>query len=174
MRALLPVFLLLFAVTLCVAPQHSHAAQPLPAAQLLAQIDAIGPRKVIEQLWLEEVQWDGVIARIASGNRDWLEVARRLRPGADAETGAPEALDLAVFRALMRAPVQVLQMLHEGQYPLAQICSSNIVADQSNNEARRLIASGINAVSRVRDIALLDTKAKCEHGLREALQDIPY
>jgi hypothetical protein len=169
MRPLTSIVLLL----LTAAPLV-RAAQPLPPAQLLAQIDAIGPRKVIEQLWLDEDQWNGVIARIASGNHDWIEVARRLRPGADAENGAPEALDLAVFRAMVRSPVQVLLLLHEGQYPLAQICSSNIAADLSKNEARSLLSSGIGALGRVREIGLQDTRARCDRGLREALQDIPY
>lgn len=91
-------------------------------ASLLSAIDAKGPRKVLDDVLEEnDIAFDSICHSIESGDPQWLEVARRLRPGADAFVA--ESLDYAVARALPKSPKAVLGLIGHG-FTLDRVCTS--------------------------------------------------
>lgn len=110
------------------------------------------------------------MAEIGKGDSSWLMVAQALHPGTDG--GAAEELDEAVFFALSPSTARVLQLLKDRQFQVDFICSSNVHVDYSLNESRRFIQVRLRALSRIKNPELLDTKAVCQKGLRQALNDL--
>lgn len=91
-------------------------------ASLLSAIDAKGPRKALDDVLDEnDIAFDSICHSIESGDPQWLEVARRLRPGADGFIA--EGLDYAVARALPKAPDAVLGLIGRG-FTLDRVCTS--------------------------------------------------
>jgi hypothetical protein len=91
------------------------------ARALLSEIDGSGPKAVLARLWDDQPLFDEVCARIATGDSQWLEVARRLRSASDA--AASLSLDYSVARALPVAPARVLELVDRG-FLLADVCTS--------------------------------------------------
>jgi hypothetical protein len=116
------------------------------------------------------------MAGVASGSKEWLDVAVALAPATDA--GATSELETALFLALGPAPRRMLELMHRpasGSEALAftfspeTICASGApYIDYKPDEARRLIADRISAVAGVRDRELIPTRDACVRGLERA------
>jgi hypothetical protein len=78
----------------------------------------------VATLYADTNQWNQVTSHIGRGDREWLAVGAALRSGTDA--GASEALDEAMFLALKPAPITVLQLIKDGVFATATVCSSNV------------------------------------------------
>src|ERR1043165_1185615 len=80
---------------------------PLTAKRALSEINARGPRAVVDDLW-GTPRWDELLTKVETGQEGWLKVAIAIRPGTDA--GASEMLTLAVAAALYRNPRSTLEI----------------------------------------------------------------
>jgi hypothetical protein len=101
--------------------------------------------------------WQQVLARIASGNSAWLDVARDLRPGVDASTG--EDLGDALALALPRNASGVLRLAAEG-FPLAELCGVPFI-EPTDTQVARWKGAALSALAKVNDPALADRLAEC-------------
>lgn len=128
------LMLALLAATACATPND-----PLSPHSLLQEIKTHGARSVVARLHedvtvpgktgglpavIHNKGWYHVLEQIATGDTQWLDVARALYPGSDA--GAAEALQIVVAEALPKAPAQVLRMLgtdYRG-YEFKIVCSA--------------------------------------------------
>ena len=100
--------LIAFVLSLLVA-SAVLAANSLDASVILKKIQERGPRHSAKELWDSSSRWVELIKNVESGKKQWLEVAKALRPGTDA--GASEMLGLATGVALLRSPREVLLLL---------------------------------------------------------------
>lgn len=102
----------------------------------MSDIKAVGPRAVIEKLWNSDENhpndWDRVIEMIESGERNWLEVAKALKPASDA--GASQDLNGAMAVALLKNSPDVLTMAQQGPFTVDGICTCPYVVETSDEE----------------------------------------
>jgi len=110
------------------------------------------------------------MAEIATGKKDWLEVAAALRPGTDA--GASETLDEAMFLALQSAPVTVLKLLDGNPFDTDSVCSSNIGTDYSPQKSVRFLRDRIRVLRHVSDADLQAVRTHCLKNLRAAQKEL--
>ena len=111
----------IFANTLTTLLLATFAASAITPDEISARIQRDGGRKVLWDLWAHEEEFEEILSRIETGSGAWLEVARELRPFSDA--GASEEIDIAVGRALPKAPERVLHMIGHG-FDLEFVCTS--------------------------------------------------
>lgn len=115
--------LLILIVRLLFSATWSGAAE-LTAVEVMKNIQALGPGVVIETLWKSGENypndWDRVVEKIATGENDWLEVAKALKPASDA--GASEDLNGALAVALVKRPVEVLFLAQMGPFSVKDVC----------------------------------------------------
>lgn len=103
-------------------PLLTLAAIIVPAPEtLVAEVKRDGPRAVVSRLWADGKLFEAVLRRIESGDGEWLDVARQLKPGTDG--GESESLDYAVALALPRAPSHVLPLIGAG-FQVGSICTA--------------------------------------------------
>ena len=89
---------------------------------MLQQISKVGARTFLDNLIEQnDVAFDGICASIMTGDRQWLEVARQLKSGADGFLS--ESLDYSVARALPKNPEAVLGLIGHG-FQLEEVCTS--------------------------------------------------
>src|SRR5207245_5721006 len=87
----------------------------------LEEIERLGTRTVVSELYEDDRRWDAVRSGVASGAKAWLEVARRLKR--EAETSGPgQDLTEAVASALERAPGRVLAVLDGESFDSDDVC----------------------------------------------------
>jgi hypothetical protein len=160
------------------APAGARPARPTPAAgspeALLAEIERLGARAVVNELYEDDTRWDAVKAGIASGNKVWLEVARRLKR--EAETSGPgQDLTEAVASALERAPARVLAVLDGQAFDADDVCSLNTLEDSLGPEfgaALRTVERRERAVASVADPSVAARKRDCLGFLRELKREV--
>jgi hypothetical protein len=140
------------------------------AADILGDVRQHGARAAATTLWGDHRRWSQVVASIAKGTAEWLDVAIALRAGADG--GASEELDEAVFLALKPAPMRVLHLLGAGPFEIASVCSSNVATDYPATKAQRFIADRIAVLARMSDQSVRETRDQCVAKLRAALEEI--
>lgn len=147
------------------------ADSPRPdAVEILQEIRASGPAKVVARLYDSSALWNGVLTRIGQGGDDWLKVAVALHPGTDG--GAAEELDEAIFFALAPAPKKVLELLRIHEFNVDFVCSSNVSVDYSFAESRQLINERLRILGQIHEPALAQVTALCARGLQQALKDV--
>ena len=93
-------------------------------AELRAEILERGPRTVLRRLWSRDQEFERACAQIATGDSQWLEVARLLKPASDA--AASLSLRFSVARALPAAPREVLGLVGRG-FTLRDLCTSPFI-----------------------------------------------
>lgn len=128
------------------APFHNADAEELSAAKLQSEIKKHGPRRVVERLTATSwARFDRVCHMVETGNRNWLTVARLLKPGTDA--GSAESLDFAVARALPKAPAEILSMVQgeehnvSGGFGLADVCTVPFLEEEQHVVDRYLVSA---------------------------------
>jgi hypothetical protein len=124
----------------------------------MSEIARDGAAKVLSRLTAGSgVAWDETVARIASGQDEWLAVARALRPTVDAGTG--EALTEALAKALANNPTGVLMMTGK-DFPISQICDIPFIEPTETQVAhwkRKVLA----ALEQVKDASLSQKARAC-------------
>jgi hypothetical protein len=92
-----------------VATFAAEKSVPSAPKEIISAAQAEGARQVIRQLFESNVWQTHVYPGISSGDSQWLEVAKTLRPATDA--GASEEMDDALSLALLKRPYAVLPVL---------------------------------------------------------------
>jgi hypothetical protein len=139
--------------------------------QVIAAIDRDGPRQVIDDIWSKDSgeTFEKLIDdRVEAGDPEWLEVARRLRPKADAAVA--EGLDYSVARALPISPEAVLGLAGRG-FELADICTSP-VNEPNPGVAERYRQAAVSALGRVKAKNLLEVRDRCLEWVGEPRRDL--
>ena len=158
------------AVALAVLVAGCGAPQPAPASELsagavLATIHRDGASVALRRYVVDDSTFgDAVLVGIASGDSAWLEVARLLKPAADA--GASEYLGIAMADALPVAPDRVLALLGP-DYPAERVCGMPFI-EQPDSEAVSYFRRARPAVDRIRRPDLALQRAACLDALGRA------
>jgi len=131
-----------------------------------------GARIVVTELFSNPQNWEYVLCKIASGDKEWLRVAVGLNKGAEA--GASEMLALAVGEALEKAPENVFNIT-SNSFLLSDICSGPDVDVERYNSyelAIRAIDQRIKMVLSVKDSKLKGTCQSCILYLKQSKEGI--
>jgi hypothetical protein len=131
-----------------------------------------GARMVVTELFSDPQNWEYVLCKIASGDKEWLRVAVGLNKGAEA--GASEMLALAVGEALEKAPENVFNITLNS-FLLSEICNGPDVDDERYNSyelAIKAIDQRIKMVLSVKDSKLKGTCQNCILYLKQSKEGI--
>ena len=161
---------LAFAITAAFMAWSDVPPPSVNAPDILSDIRIDGAHIVVTKLWDRNRGWDEVMAKIATGKKEWLDVAAALRPGTDG--GASQTLDEAVFLALQSAPVAVLKLLDGNPFDTDSVCSSNIGTDYSPEKSIRFVRDRIIVLHRLSDPDLQAVRTHCLNSLRAALKEL--
>jgi hypothetical protein len=146
------------------------AATAAAAQAMLDDIARRGARTVLEEIYGREPRWRPVIDGVASGQRDWLEVAARFKAVSLRNLSVSQELTVAVSRALERAPAQALRILGGGAFDADDVCSLVTLEDSLGPDyeaALRTVERRERAVSAVGDPALAPRRDDCLDFLKE-------
>ena len=153
---------------------RATAAPPGSPEALLEEINRLGARAVVTELYEDDQRWDAVRSGVASGSRAWLEVARRLKR--EAETSGPgQDLTEAVASALERSPGHVLAVLDGQSFDADDVCSLNTIEDSLGSDfhaALRTVERRERAVASVTDRAVEARKRDCLGFLHELKREV--
>jgi hypothetical protein len=150
--------------------QHQkRQTAPISASEVKDMIRSYGARCLLKKYYNDWESWQKVLQRIASGRREWLEIAVVLKKHADA--GMSETLAHAVGEALEHDPELVLTITAE-EYPLKNICSGPDIDDMrysTYDATLTAIEKRIDALKAI-DIEALEMKrANCIEQLKTAV-----
>lgn len=150
----------------------SAADTPVPktSAEIIEAVKTNGASSVIKQLFDSAIWTKVVYPGISSGEADWLEVAKILRPVTDA--GASEEMDDALARALLRQPYAVLPILNELWWKNSDMCyfgwdselPAKSVRSYVHQLERALINKGTKSNSELRE--------RCLKGIAKTRQEL--
>ena len=151
-------------VAACNSPDVPPTTE-LSSGEVLAVIREKGPDSALRRFVLADSTFgDDVLLGISSGDSAWLDVARLLKPVADA--GASTFLSIAVADALPAAPERVLALVGP-DYPAEQVCGLPFI-EQPDSEAVAYYRRARPAVERVDRLALAPQRAACLEALGRA------
>lgn len=171
MRAIAPALLLALALGApAVAAQRAGVSAETPAALLLA-IDQRGAEAVLQQVYDDDPRWQEVLAGIASGSREWLRVADKLKRVAREQA---EELTVAVGRALEKEPANALAILGHG-FDADDVCSLNTLEQSLGPDyavALRSVERRQRAVAAVAAPALRQQRDECLGFLSELKREV--
>src|SRR5262245_61456739 len=157
-----------FLLSLALGAHQQPAAAP---AELLQEIEAQGAKAVLLRIYDDDPQWQHVLDGIASGSREWLSVAARLKPYAREQA---EELTVAVGRALETEPVNALGVLG-GAFDADDVCSLNTLEQSLGPDyaaALRSVERRERAVARVTAPALRPQRDACLGFLPELKREV--
>jgi hypothetical protein len=146
----------------CVLSASAAASGNLSPDMLLQRIRQQGGQIVLAELWQDRQAFDGILKRIAKGEPQWLEVARRLRPFSDA--GASESIDEAVARALPVQPRRVLSLVGQG-FELEHLCTSPFI-EPKPDVAKAYERETLTALAKVSEPGLAGLATECAKRVR--------
>ena len=129
---------------------------------VLASIRANGARKVMLELWDNEVVFDALLSHVDRGDTKWFPVWLQLREPADG--GISESIDIAFARAIPRAPQAVLRLVGHG-LEIDRICTSPFI-EPDPGVAEDYERKALRALSRVKDPKLKSLARSCATGVR--------
>src|SRR5258708_1019013 len=157
---LLGVFALLLALP--------SIAQPA-AESILRQIEAEGPRIVLNRLWDDQQTFWRICELIETADPKWLEVARQLKPASDAFLAL--SIDYCVARALPNAPERVLALIGHG-FDVEKTCTSPFIEPEPGiaEEYQRRAVAALRAIRAPRLSSLV---AECLAGVEVPLVPAP-
>jgi len=146
------------------------SAATLRASDVLMEIEQRGARTAIRAFFENTEQWRKLLEGVSSGSPEWLMVAEKLSPVADA--GAGEMLDIALFHALGSEPLPTLKLISRIR-SVDTTCSSNFLTDTvADQNALSMIDKRIGALKAIQDPALVTTRDLCIQGLEQARLDV--
>jgi len=132
-----------FLAATLIGPAHAGGPRDASARSLLGALRHADAPTVLARLDADPALRDAVFDGVESAKPAWLAVAQRLRPAADASDA--EQLDMAVARALPRAPRRVLALVDHG-FAMRSVCTSPFIEP----------AAGIAEAYRARALKSLD------------------
>lgn len=139
--------------------------------RLNADISHLGAKRVLwEKLWDSQPAFETLLNHVESGDREWLNIAVKLRSVSDA--GASEMLEASVSVALAKRPANVLAILSDernpGTFSVVGICSDGMLSiDKSDQEIAEWRKSAISAITKVKLRALKRIRQKCLKNLSQ-------
>ncbi|MGA7777846.1 MAG: hypothetical protein WCA85_09065 [Paraburkholderia sp.] len=145
------------AMALFVATASACAGVP-SAAQIAHDIESKGARATVASL-NHDGQFDAVLAKIASGNATWVNLARPLSQGTDA--GDSTGLTIALATALPKHATAVLRALGDGPVTNSTAVCGVPFIEPTTSEVKTYLARAIPAVTRVAEPARLAQRASC-------------
>jgi hypothetical protein len=157
-----------FGTLLCLALLTNSMAYGVPptAREVLSQINARGPRAVLDDLW-GRPGWDDLLTKVETGQEGWLKVATAIRPATDA--GASEMLTLAVAAALYRNPRSTLK-LGAPAFGVEAICGALDDEWETKQSAIAHLNGRIGAVNTISDQDITAIRDECLKHLLHAKQ----
>jgi len=156
------LFAVLVAASLATSPVRADALSPNNITQ---EIKKHGAHDVVAWL-LAHGDYDRVMDKIDTGDRQWVMLAPLLAPGADA--GAAEELPIALAFALPRNPEAVLSVVGgKGGFAVEDVCGAPFIEGTVDN-IPAYIKKAERAVAHVSEPQLTDVKAKCLGALKKA------
>jgi hypothetical protein len=121
----------------------------------------------VNELFAGQRHWDAVLYRIGSGDRGWLLLAQRMKPGADA--AASEELRSSIATALLHQPANALRILTLTEvgsgWPVRPVCAAPFPSP-GKAWLIRYKAMAIKAVTAVGARDLRDRRNACLRTLR--------
>jgi hypothetical protein len=165
---------LLPALMLCglAAPAGARPlAQSADAAALLQAMDEKGAAAVLQAVYDDDARWQQVLDGIATGSREWLGVAERLKHVAREQA---EELTVAVGRSLEKEPANALAILG-GAFDADDVCSLNTLEQSLGPDygvALRSVERRERAVAAVTAPALRPQRDLCLGFLRELKREV--
>jgi len=147
----------------------SLAAEVSPLAQttahkLLDEVEQNGARNTVQRLYENRPVWTKILENIASGQRQWIDLALSLKAG----SGGGASIDLrdAMFRALARNPSYVLGHA-QPTYPLAMLCLGRAAPLPTYKEAVAELEAVKSALDKIQAEELRYKKDLCLAELQE-------
>jgi len=164
MQSRLALLLCLISCPLVSAAAEADRDVPTSARELLDEVEGNGARRTVQRLYENRPVWTGVIENIASGQREWIDLALSLKAG----SGGAESSDLrdAMFRALARNPSYVLRHA-QPDYPLAVLCLGRARPLPTYEQTRDELVTVERALGQERADDLHYKKELCLAELRE-------
>jgi len=136
---------------------------------LAAEVDAHGAMPVLRRVHADAEQWQRLIAALATGDHDAIDLANRLKLATDGVSG--NELWTALFQALGRDPAYVLEHA-QPDFPLALLCLGRAMPLATYPAASRELAEVRQAVEAVGGDALLFRRDLCLATLRDGLSRV--
>jgi hypothetical protein len=143
MRRLRLVFWTLVVCATAAAAAAAASVSTADAQRLANAVRANGARNTVLRLRRDRREWSRVVESVASGKREWIDLAVSLKPGSDIAQG--RELQNAMFGALSRNPSYVL-LRAQPDFPLAVLClgpadslSSRLVAMAELDQAQKAL-----------------------------------
>jgi hypothetical protein len=157
-----------FSLLLALFGETASADPVLSSSVIKKSIASLGARETLSQIYDKQDQWSGLLTAIATGKRDWLEIAKQLRSASDG--GATEQLGLAVGEALEQRPANVLS-LAVTEFGIEYVCGGPDV-DDPRFDSYELSMAAIDRRERMlrsfRDHALDQIRDSCVAELEKA------
>ena len=147
----------------------TQGTQGLSYSEISSMIKEQGAKETVKKLYGNPNAWNGLLLNIASGKREWLNMAVQLKAGADA--GISGMLKFAVGEALENAPELVLQVAADG-FSLEDICGSPDVDDvrfSTYEKALESITRRIEALEEIRNQEIGKKRQYCIEKLKESI-----
>jgi hypothetical protein len=148
---------LCIAMTLLVATASACARVP-SAARIAHDIESKGARETVASLD-HDGQFDAVLAKIASGNATWVNLAHPLAQGTDA--GDSTGLTIALATALPKNATVVLRALDDGPVTNSTAVCGVPFIEPTTSEVKTYLAQAIAAGARVTASAQVPQRASC-------------
>ena len=164
MLSRLTLLLCLLSFPLMSVPAEVNQVVRTTARKLLDEVEQNGARNTVQRLYEDRPVWIKLIENIASGQREWIDLALSLKAG----SGGEASIDLrdAMFRALARNPSYVLRHAQPA-YPLATLCLGRAAPLPTYKQAIAELAAVKRALDKVEADELRYKKELCLAELRE-------
>jgi hypothetical protein len=163
---------MLWTVVVCATAAVAAAAAPASTAdakRLVKAVQANGARNTVLRLQRDRREWSRVVESIASGKREWIDLAVSLKPGSDIAQG--RELQNAMFRALNRNPSYVLQHA-QPDFPLAVLCLGRADSLPPSGAAMAELDQAQKALQTVRSKTLVAKREFCLAMIEEGRVDL--
>jgi hypothetical protein len=152
---------------------RSAAQEPVTTAEQIEQaIQEKGAQTILYKVYEQDARWQVVLDGIATGSREWLKVAEKLKRVAREQS---EELTVAVGRALEKEPANVLSILGGPAFDADDVCSLNTLEQSLGphyEAALRSVEKRERNVARVTDPALRQQRDDCLGFLRELKREV--
>ena len=146
---------------MCRAEEFDKFISTNNPTSILGSINHKGAQFVVNEIYKNNVMWQSLLQRIASGEEAWLKVAIALQPGTDA--GTSEMLTLAVGEALEHDAKMVLTITVP-TFRIQAVCGGPDIDDKRYSSlelAVRAIELRIEKIYSLKDESLQNSVNVC-------------
>lgn len=164
MLSRLTLLLCLVSCTLVSVAAEVNQVVRTAAHELLDEVEQNGARNTVQRLYEDPPVWIKIIENIASGQREWIDLALSLKAGSGG--GASIGLRDAIFQALGRNPSYVLRHA-QPTYPLAMLCLGRAAPLPTYKQAIAELAAVKRGLDKVEADELRYKKELCLAELQE-------